>query len=184
MEGRFVRVHQRLWMVAAAGLTVVGLTGCSMFGGDDSGDGKSADVAVEVADDGTVKDALTSSTRPFGGLDITIDVLRIKRFDKVMRLELAVTPRSHGATEDLTSAYFSDTSASDADGMYLLDVSNMKKYPVVRVKDDCVCSSGLSDFPLDRPTVLFADFSLAPDSVKKLNVVVPAFGVLPAVELS
>ena len=141
------------------------------------------DAAVELADDGTVENAVATLTRPYGDYDVTVDVLRLKRFDKVMRLEFAVTPRSHGATDDLDYDFFSSSTSSTADGVYLLDSTNLKKYPVLVAQETCICSSDLAAFPLDRPTVLFADFPLAPDSVEKLNVVIPQMGVLPVAEI-
>ncbi len=131
-----------------------------------------------------MKDALASLTRPYGGYDVTVDVLRIKRFEKTMRLEVAVTPRSSGATSDLSSSFFAASSNNDAGGLYLLDTVNLKKYPVLQAKDECICSSDLSAFPLDKTTVLFADFPLAPESVKQLNVIAPRLGALTAAELS
>lgn len=171
-------------MAGLAALAGLGVAGCSLGGDDDSGAGGTGESSVTVGDDGTVTNALVSLTRPYDDYDVTVDVLRIKRFDRVMRLELAATPRSHGGTSDLPASFFSDSSSSDTGGIYLLDTSTLKKYPVLQSQDRCICSAGLTGFPLDRPTVLFADFPAAPESVKQLSVVVPAMGILPAVKLS
>jgi hypothetical protein len=104
-----------------------------------------------------------------------------------MRLEFAVTPRSSGETSKLRSSFFSDSSRPRADGVYLLDTVNLKRYPVLmrgEDKDRCICSSDLRQFELDRPTVLFADFPVAPENVKQISVAIPSLGLLPSVKIT
>ena len=167
--------------VAAAGIIAL-LTGCSVFGG--SGDtASSQDAPIQLNDDGSVKDTLATLTRRYQDYDVTIDVLRLTRHDKATRAEFAVTPRSHGSTSTLTTSILGGI--GDASGVYLLDENGLRKYPVLKSTDDkCVCSTGLSGFELDQPTLLFADFPPAPKGVTSLSLVVPQLGPLPAAKLS
>ena len=180
----------RRWPRAVAvALAVPVLAACSMPFGEDGGGGGAAAAGdgapVELAEDGTVKDALATLSRPVGDHDITVDVLQLRRFDEVTRLQFAVTPRSRGTDDELPANSFSDSYDRDVDGVYLLDTVGLKRYPVLRVDDDtCVCSRDLEPLPLDRATVLFADFPAAPEGVGRLTVVLPRLGPLPPVEVS
>lgn len=185
-EVKHVRSSRLFTSAGAIAVASVALTGCSVFGGDDdSGAGGTGESSVQLAEDGSVKNAKATLTRAVEDYDVTVDVLRIKRFDKATRLEFAVTPRSRGASSPLSSSFFGASSSSTTSAVYLLDTKNLRKYPVLTTSDDeCVCSSKLQNFPLDRTTVLFADFPLVPEGVSTLSVVVPALGPLPASEVS
>jgi hypothetical protein len=158
------------------------LSGCSIFGSSDPA-ATGPDAPIELADDGSVKNSLATLTRRYQDYDVTIDVLRLSRYEKATRVEFAVTPRSNGATSTLSTSILGGI--NDASGVYLLDPVGLRKYPVLESSDDtCICSSKLSGFELDQPTLLFADFPVAPDSVKSLSLVVPEIGPLPPAEIS
>ncbi len=177
-----MRIHRALRVSAVAIAAAATLSGCSLFGGDDTAS-SDPNKPVKLADDGSVKDSLATLTRRYEGYDVTIDVLRLARYDKALRAEFAVTPRSHGSTSTLSTSILGGSSS--ASGVYLLDETNLRKYPVLMASDDkCVCSSDLNAFALDQPTLLFADFPLPPEGVKSLTLVVPEIGPLPAAKLS
>ncbi len=176
-----MKVNRVQRALAVAAIAVATLSGCSLFGGKD--DTPDPNKPVQLADDGSVKDSLATMTRRYGGYDVTVDVLQLNRSDKALRAVFAITPRSHGETSTLSPGILG-TGAS-ADGVYLLDENGLRKYPVLTTADDkCVCSSNLSSFALDQPTLLFADFPVPPDSVKSLSLVVPELGPLPPAKLS
>lgn len=173
---------------ALALAATLGLSGCFGGGDDKSGSasgGKSSVPVVEVGADGTVQGAVATISRPTGKHEVTVDVLRLKRFDKVLRLEFAVTPRSQGATDTLSSSFFGDIRT--VNGVTLIDTDGLREYrPLVTSGDDpeCVCSRDLNGFPLDTPTVLFADFPAPPEEVKELTVTFPGLGPVAGVPVS
>ncbi|WP_461023582.1 hypothetical protein [Thalassiella azotivora] len=178
---------RRLAAVTGLALALPALAGCSLVGGGDEGSGGSGSVpAVELAEDGTVADSVATVSRPIGDYDVTVDVLRLHRFDEATRLELAITPRSRGADRPFNRNFFSANGYSgQADGIYLLDTANLKQYPVLRVSDEeCVCSAVADDFELGKATVLFADFPAVPEDVSDLTVVLPRTGPLAGVEVT
>jgi hypothetical protein len=181
--------HRTRRAAALAGLAVAlpALAGCGLVGGDESaGDSGGGVPAVQLADDGTVADSVASVSRPIGDYEVTVDVLRLHRFEEATRLELAITPRSRGGDRAFNRNFFSANGYSgQADGIYLLDTANLKQYPVLRVSDEeCVCSSVPEDFELGKATVLFADFPAAPEDVSELTVVLPRTGPLAGVEVT
>lgn len=166
-------------VVLAAGT----LGGCGLFGDDDGGGSGTSVPVVELADDGSVKDAKATIVRPVNGLEVTVDVLRLARRDKVLRLEFAVTPRSKGSTSSLSSSFFG--SGSEVDGVVLLDTVNLREYrPLTTSDDECVCSRDLGSFELDESTVVFADYPAPPDGVKELTIAFPGLGPVAGVPVS
>lgn len=134
-------------------LTALPLSGCSPFGSGSEGGSEGGDGApVKLNEDGSVPNPLTSLTRQVGDYDVTVDVVQLRRIGKVTRVQFTVTPRSRGTSSKLTSVFFGEGYSSDVSGAYLLDVANLKRYPVLQAKDNvCVCSNHLSDFALDTP---------------------------------
>jgi hypothetical protein len=61
-------------------------------------------------------------------------------------------------------------------GVTLEDAANTTKYTVVRdAQGNCVCSSALGNLAAKSSVNLWAKFPAPPDTVKKLNVVLPHF---------
>lgn len=187
------RVRTRaVGLVAGALLTMLPLTGCGMLGsgsggsgGSGSGSGSSDGAPVKLNADGTVPKPLSTITRTIKDFDITIDVAQMARVNQVTRLQFTVTPRSRGTSSVMPGNFFGSALDYDVSNVYLLDTVNLKRYPVLTANgEDCICSNRLSNFTLDRPTLLFADFPLVPQDVKRISVVIPAVGPLPATELS
>lgn len=180
-----MRLQRDPWFgrLAVGAAAVLFLSGCSLVPG--VGDGGSAGPPkVEINSKGNVKGAVARVQRNVDGYEIHIDILRLKRFDKALRLEFAIIPRSNGASDDLSSYWLSSSSEDNVNGVYLLDTNNMRQYSVLTAGEQCVCSRDLDTYPLDQPTVLYADFPVPSGDVKNLTVVFPHIGPVPNVKVS
>lgn len=175
------------WLIATV-LGISALSGCGLIGsngGDDTTGGGGKPPEIKVGADGRVKDSIAKYTTDNGSYKVTMDVIALKRYGEVARLVFAVTPQSKGGTEPMPSDFFSnETFGNDVTGVYLLDTENKRKYPVLTGGEECVCSNNLSDFPLDQPKALYADYPAPPDSVESMTVVFKNVGPLPGVEVS
>ncbi|MQA81877.1 MAG: hypothetical protein GEV10_25965 [Streptosporangiales bacterium] len=173
-----------LGTVLTAVLCAAVLTGCGLFGDDNVASEKPPQITVGA--NGKVENSIRSVTSEQGGYRITVDVIELKRYDKVLRLVFAVTPQSKGSTDPLASDFLSvDALGDDVAGVYLIDSANLRMYPVLKTNGGgCVCSDGVSDFTLDQPTALFADYPLPPESVESMTVVLSDLGPLPGVKVS
>ena len=70
-------------------------------------------------------------------------------------------------------------------GVSLEDAAGATKYTVVRdAAGNCVCSSGLGNLAVKTKVNLWAKFPAPPDSVTKLNVVLPHFQPVEDVPLT
>ena len=171
------------WLLASV-LGVAALSGCSLFGGDDEV-ATDKPPQIEVGSDGRVKNSIRTLTNEQGSYKITVDVIELKRSDKAARMVFAVTPQSKGGSDPLSSSFFStDTLGDDVSDVYLIDTKNLRKYPVLTAGEECVCSDGVSEYTLDQPTPLFADYPLPPEDIDSMTVVFGDVGPLPGVEVS
>ena len=163
------------------------LSGCSLVPGVGGG-GSAGPPKVEVNSKGNVKGAIARVQRNVNGYEVHIDLLRLKRFDNALRLEFAVIPRSNGSSDELPSSWFAASepisSSSDVSGIYLLDTKNLRQYKPLQAGEECVCSRNLDTYPLDKPTVLYADFPVPPEDLKDITVVFPNVGPVPNVKVS
>lgn len=161
------------------------LTGCGLFGDDNVASEKPPQITVGA--NGKVENSIRSVTTEYGGYRVTVDVIELKRYDKVLRLVFAVTPQSKGSSDPLGADLLSSDTAfgDDVAGVYLIDSVNLRMYPVLKANGGgCICSDGVSDFALDQPTALFADYPLPPESVESMTVVFSDLGPLPGVKVS
>lgn len=171
------------WLLAAL-LGLATLSGCGLFGGDDEV-ATDKPPQIEVGSDGRVKNSIRTLTNEQGSYKITMDVIELKRYDDVVRLVFAVTPQSKGGSDPLDTSFLSsETLGDDVTGVYLIDTENLRKYPVLYAGEECVCSDGVSEYALDQPTPLFADYPLPPEDVESMTVVFGDVGPLPGVEVS
>ncbi|SEF90919.1 hypothetical protein SAMN04489712_102466 [Thermomonospora echinospora] len=172
-------------VLALAGLTA---TGCSLLGSDD-GPSAAQVPKAEIGTDSHVKGAIAKAVQPYAGKDVYVDILSLKRYDKVLRLVYAVTPRARGNSDKLPKQTFGGSwSGGDAGRPYLLDTKNLRVYEHLSIgsgdKASCACSVGIEEYPLDQPTVLYSDYPSPDESVKELTVVMPVVGPMPGVKVS
>ncbi|WP_146778771.1 hypothetical protein [Actinomadura craniellae] len=160
------------------------LTGCSLFGGEDPGGG--ALPKIETDAKGNVKGAVTAVDRLWGGYEVHVDILSLRKYDKALRLVFAVIPRAKGNNDEFPADAFGGSfNNGNAGGVGLVDTEGLRAYqPMVVGKDGCACSSGLGKYPLDTPTLLYVDFPVPPAEPDRLTVVIPKVGPIPGVKVS
>lgn len=176
----------RISVVAVSGLL---LAGCSLFNGGGPGPDDQQAPKAEIGPDSHVKGAIAKAVQPNSGRDVYVDILSLRRHDKVLRLVYAVTPRARGNSDELSRESFGGSFGTpDAGGPYLLDLKGMHEYEHLTIgqgdKQSCVCSSIQGDFALDQPTVLYVDYPALPDSVTDVTVVMPIVGPMPGVKIA
>lgn len=119
---------------------------------------------------------------------ITVAVQELKRGPYALKLKLVVINQSQ-------ENFDSDNIGSlDSGGYYsigaahLIDMTNRKKYFVVRDHDgNCLCSRGDPSLPRINARsqfVLWAEYPLPPDDVQKISVEVPHFPPMEDVPIS
>lgn len=172
-------------LLALAGITA---TGCSFLGSEE-GPPPTQIPKVEIGPDNHAKGAIAKASQPYDGRDVYVDILSLRRHDKVLRLVFAVTPRARGNSDKLPKETFGGSwKGGDAGRPYLLDTKNLRVYDHLKIgsgdEAQCACSVGLDDYPLDEPTVLYTDFPAPQEQVKELTVVMPVVGPMPGVKVS
>ncbi|TNY37022.1 hypothetical protein [Thermomonospora catenispora] len=161
--------------------------GCSLFG--DDGPPPTQIPKAEIGNDNHVKGAIAKAVQPYRGHDVYVDILSLRRYGKVARLVYAVTPRAKTNTDELPRQTFGGSYLNpNAGAPTLMDTKNLRVYDRLSIGsgDDatCACTRLKDDYPLDQPTVLYADYPAPPESVKEVTVIMPVVGPMPGVKIS
>jgi hypothetical protein len=196
-------MHVRACVVAAV-LSVAVLAGC---GGSTTT--KTVTVAAKpvtarvtgtTATGGTTSATVTSpplATRT-GTIDkaaVTLSIVSLKRSGTTVELTMSLsTTSSQGVTVGTT---FDDGVAENVtggnalsgvytlDGIYLIDATNSKKYPVARDSNNaCLCDSNLLDPNLTSAAPLFLSATFGAPPVAAVDVFIPTFGTFVNVPIS
>lgn len=162
-------------------------TGCGLLGGGEPPPTQAP--KAEIGPDNHVKGAIAKAVQPYAGKEVYVDVLSLQRHDKVLRLVYAVTPRAKTDSDALPKETFGGNwQSGNAGAPFLLDTENLRVYDSLTIGSGedarCACSTGLGDYPLDQPTVLYADYPAPPKEVKELTIVMPVVGPMPGVKIS
>jgi hypothetical protein len=196
----------RIPVSALAGVVVVAVAGCG-------GSTKTVTVAAKPTTtrvSGTTAAGATTTavvasppvaTRD-GSVDqepVTLSIVSLKRsgatVELTFELSLDKTASGHaqvasafddGEFEKVTAPGSTDISGGDTlDGIYLVDTTDAKKYPVARDSyGQCVCDINLGDTFVDSgaPVFLSATFGAPPSS--SVNVSIPGYGTFANVPIS
>lgn len=173
----------------ALALVATLVAGCGLFGGEETGSA-GAPPKVELGTDNHAKGAVAKASQLWRGYDISVDVISLKKYDKAIRLVFAVIPRAKGSTDALRKQTFGSAGVVDGDAgaAYLVDGGRDRVYEHLTIgsgdKAVCACSKVDDDYPLDQPTVLYADFPAVKDASGKLTIVFPVVGPIAGVKVS
>lgn len=133
---------------------------------------------------------LATSAGSVDGVPVTLSILSLKRSGLVSELTFSLSTTADKAD---VGNWFDDTidesvkgeprgnvdGANSLDGIFLVDASDAKKYPVARDSNNkCLCDDNLflQDVTNAGPLVLSATFGAPPANVKAVNVFIPHYG--------
>jgi hypothetical protein len=187
----------RVVAAAVAGLTALALAGC--------GSGRTVTVTRLTATTPSGSATTVTSSQPplatrDGGIDgkpAALAILTLKRSGQTVELTIAVSTTSTSQVQigeafddgigETVGGGSTVAGLFTMDGVYLVDTTNAKKYPVGRdPSGQCLCETNLNNafVTAGAPLVLSATFGAPPPTVSRVNVSIPNFGTFVNVPLS
>jgi hypothetical protein len=140
---------------------------------------------------------LASRTGTIDKEPVTLSIVSLKRSGTTAELTLSLSTTGSqsvtvgdtfddGVAETITGGN-ALSGVYTLDGIYLIDTTNSKKYPVARDSNNaCLCDSNLLGPALTSaaPMFLSATFGAPPTTVTAVNVFIPTFGTFVNVPIS
>lgn len=197
-------VGVRIPVSALAGVVVIAVAGCG-------GSTKTVTVTakpVTTRVTGTTPSGSTTTatvTSPplatrlgtVGGDPVTLSIVSLKRTGATVELTFSLSTTStdrpavdqtfdDGEYEKITSPGASDISGgSTLDGIYLIDATHAKKYPVARDSyNQCLCDTNLIGTYVYAGSSLFLSATFGAPPVNSVNVFIPDYGTFVNVPIS
>lgn len=139
----------------------------------------------------TVSPPLATRAASIDHQPVTLSIVDLKRSGTTAELTIQLSTKSSeqaqvadtfddGIFQKIATPDASSIAGGDSlDGIYLIDTTNSKKYPVARDSNNaCLCDTDLSDAFVanSAPMFLSATFGVPPPTVKAVNVFTPHYG--------